>query len=164
MNTQYLNKIKKLRSTKQFNIAVAESCTGGMLSSKLSSLSGSSEFFLGSIIAYSNKLKIKLLNVSNKTLERYGAVSHQTALSMVKGLAKKTNSDVLISITGVAGPKGGSKKTPVGCVIFGFGIKIKKKYEYFTVKRIFKKTTRRQIQINSTKFALIKIIQLINKI
>ena len=80
MNAQYLNKIKKLRSTKQFNIAVAESCTGGMLSSKLSSLSGSSAFFLGSIIAYSNKLKIKLLNVSNKTLERYGAVSHQTAL------------------------------------------------------------------------------------
>ncbi len=161
MMNKYVSKIKKLRTKSEFTISVAESCTGGMLSAELTRQSGSSKYFDGSIISYSNYLKIKLLNVPKKTIDKYGAVSHQTALAMIKGLASKSNSNILISITGVAGPKGGTIKTPIGCVFFGVGIKSKNKGKFFTIKKIFKGGTRRQIQKKSTEFALKKIIQLI---
>ena len=96
-----------------------------MISSKLTSISGSSDFFEGSIISYSNYLKNRILNVPKEVINKHGAVSHQTALSMVKGLEKISKSEILVSVTGVAGPKGGSIKTPVGRVYFGIGIKIK---------------------------------------
>ena len=82
----YIKKIRKLRKEKSFSICLAESCTGGMISSKLTSISGSSDFFDGSVVSYSNDLKKRLLKVPETTINKYGAVSHQTALSMVKGL------------------------------------------------------------------------------
>ena len=104
----------------------------------------------------------RIKNVPKKTILKYGAVSHETALAMVKGL-KKTNSEILISITGVAGPSGGSAKTPIGCVYFGIGSKINNKYTFKTIKKNFSKSSRQKIQTISTEFALKKIIEIANK-
>ncbi len=160
----YIKKIKKLRKDKLFSICLAESCTGGMISSKLTSISGSSDFFDGSVVSYSNDLKKNLLKVSKTTINKYGAVSHQTALSMVKGLQKISRSEILVSVTGVAGPNGGSTRTPVGCVYFGMGTKIKNKYYYKTIKKVFRERTRQKIQEKSTEFILKEIIKNISKI
>ncbi len=159
-----LLKIKKLRKTKVFNISIAESCTGGMISSYLTSIDGSSSYFDGSVVSYSNDFKCRLLGVRKKTIEKYGAVSHETALAMVKGLSKKRKNEILISVTGVAGPKGGTAKTPVGCVFFGIGTKIKNKYIFSTVRKMFRENTRKHIQLRSTEFAIKQIIKEINKI
>ena len=160
----YIKKIKKLREEKTFSICLAESCTGGMISSKLTSISGSSDFFEGSIVSYSNYLKKNLLKVPKTTINKYGAVSHQTALSMVKGLKKISRSEILISVTGVAGPSGGSLRTPVGCVYFGLGTKIKNKYYFTTIKKIFRERTRKKIQEKSTEFILKEILKNVSKI
>ena len=160
----YIKKIKKLRKEKTFSICLAESCTGGMISSKLTSISGSSDFFDGSVVSYSNDLKKLLLKVPKTTISKYGAVSHQTALSMVKGLKKISRSEILVSITGVAGPNGGSSKTPVGCVYFGLGTKIKNKYYYKTIKKVFRERTRQKIQEKSTEFVLKEIVKNLSKI
>ena len=160
----YIKKIKKIRESKMFRIFLAESCTGGMISSKLTSLSGSSDFFEGSIVSYSNYLKSRLLKVPNSKISKHGAVSHQTALSMVKGLKKISKSEVLVSVTGVAGPSGGNSNTPVGCVYFGLGIKIKNKYHFSTIKKNFREKSRQKIQEKSTEFILREIIKHLRKI
>ena len=121
--TSDLSKIKNIRSKKKFTISLAESCTGGMISKYLTSINGSSLFFNGACISYSNQMKIRLLKVPKNTIINYGAVSHQTALAMVKGLKRITDSEILLSVTGVAGPSGGTSRTPVGCVFFGIGSK-----------------------------------------
>ena len=160
----YIKKIKKIRESKMFRIFLAESCTGGMISSKLTSLNGSSDFFEGSIVSYSNYLKSRLLKVPNSKISKHGAVSHQTALSMVKGLKKISKSEVLVSVTGVAGPSGGNSNTPVGCVYFGLGIKIKNKYHFSTIKKNFREKSRQKIQEKSTEFILREIIKHLRKI
>lgn len=101
---------------KQKTLALAESCTGGALASRLTQLPDASTYFMGSIISYSNQVKQSLLGVSEKTLKTYGAVSKQTAEEMVKGLLKSIDADYGISVTGIAGPKGGSPDKPVGTV------------------------------------------------
>ena len=160
----YIKKIKRLRKDKCFRICLAESCTGGMISSQLASVAGSSDFFEGSVVSYSNHLKNNILKVQNKVIKKYGAVSHQTALLMVKGLRQFSKSEILVSVTGVAGPDGGSVNTPVGCVFFGLGIKIKNKYHFTTIKKLFREKTRRNIQKKSTEFILKEIISNIEKI
>ncbi len=160
----YIKKIKKIRESKIFHIFIAESCTGGLISSKLTSLSGSSDFFEGSVVTYSNYLKNRLLKVPNTLISKYGAVSHQTALSIVKGLKKISKSEILISVTGVAGPNGGNSKTPVGCVYFGLGIKIKNKYRFTTIKKNFREKSRQKIQEKSAEFILKEIIKNLSKI
>ena len=160
----HIRNIKKLRQKKAFSICVAESCTGGLISSSLTSISGSSDFFEGSIVSYSNYFKNSLLKVPGTVLKEFGAVSHETALCMVKGLKKISKSEVLVSVTGVAGPNGGSSKTPVGCVFFGLGIKIKNKYHYKTIKKNFREKSRKKIQEKSTEFILKEIIENLNKI
>ncbi len=154
-----LLKIKRLRSKKRFTISLAESCTGGMISRNLTSVNGSSLFFNGACITYSNKMKEDLLNVPSNTIEKHGAVSHQTALAMVKGLKKLTNSELLISVTGVAGPNGGTTNTPIGCVFFGIGVKNNKKYSFHTIKKIFNEKTRYSVQKKSTEFAIQLILK-----
>ena len=159
-----LLKIKRLRSKKIFTISLAESCTGGMISKHLTSIDGSSLFFNGACITYSNKMKKNLLNVQSKTIDKYGAVSHQTALAMVKGLKVLTESEVLISVTGVAGPNGGTTYTPIGCVFFGVGVINKNKHSFRTVKKIFKEKTRHGVQKKSTEFAIKLILKELMKI
>ncbi len=155
---KYVKEIKKISKNKSFTISIAESCTGGMISSSLTKIDGSSKFFNGSIITYSNTFKTDILNVAKKTIKNFGAVSHQTAIEMVSGLRSKSNSEILISVTGVAGPKGGSKNTPIGTVFFGIGTKIKGKYKFKSVKKNFK-GSRFLIQKQSTEFALNTIIK-----
>ena len=108
----------KLIKTKT-TISIAESCTGGLLSSKLTTLSGSSKYFKMGLITYSNNAKINILKVKRKLIDRYGAVSQECCRSMVENLSKLSKSKINVSITGVAGPKGGSKNKPVGLVFIG---------------------------------------------
>ena len=159
-----LSEIKRIRSKKKFTISLAESCTGGMISKGLTSISGSSLFFNGACITYSNKMKKDLLNVPDKIISNHGAVSHQVALAMVKGLKELTGSEVLISVTGVAGPNGGTINTPIGCVFFGVGLKNKKKYSFYTIKKIFNEKTRYSIQKKSTEFAIQLILKELMKL
>ncbi len=112
--------LTNLLDAKSLNIAVAESCTGGLLSANLTSKSGASNYFDRGYITYSNQAKIDTLGVQFETLNRFGAVSEQTASEMVFGVDQKSGCDVCISITGIAGPTGGTKDKPVGMVCFGF--------------------------------------------
>ena len=114
--------VTKLIQTKS-TISTAESCTGGMLSSSLTSIAGSSRVFNFGLITYSNKSKVKILKISKNTIKKYGAVSEQVCLAMVVNLNKIYKTNISISITGIAGPDGGTIKKPVGLVYIG----IKKK-------------------------------------
>ena len=112
-------KIAKILNKKSYTISTAESCTGGLISSMLTDISGSSNFVKANFVTYANEAKEKYLFVKNETLEKYGAVSEQTAFEMAEGLKKQTNSDVTVGITGIAGPTGGSKEKPVGLAYVG---------------------------------------------
>ena len=118
-------KIVSLLTRKKIKIAVVESCTGGMLSAAITSVSGSSKVFTMGLVTYSNQAKLKILKIPNKIIKKYGAVSSQCCISMVNNLNKISKAKVCVSITGIAGPKGGSKQKPVGLVYIG--IKIGKK-------------------------------------
>ena len=118
-----LNKnIISLIKRKKMKLAIAESCTGGMLSSAITSISGSSKVFSMGLVTYSNQAKMNILKVNHKIIKKYGAVSMQCCLAMVNNLSKISKSKVCISITGIAGPKGGSKQKPVGLVYIGIRV------------------------------------------
>jgi len=124
------NKSKKivgLLKKKKIKISFAESCTGGLLSSAVTSVSGSSKVFNLGLIAYSNESKIKVLNISKKLIRKYGAVSEQVCKAMAKNVSKIGKTNMSISITGIAGPSGGTKQKPVGSVYVGIkrGNKVK---------------------------------------
>jgi nicotinamide-nucleotide amidase len=101
-------------------IAVAESCTGGLLANKLTNIPGSSGYFERGVVAYSNQSKMELLGVPAETLEKFGAVSAETAVAMAEGIRKISGADFGVSTTGIAGPTGGSAEKPVGLVYIGF--------------------------------------------
>ena len=130
-----INKLHKKLIEKKTTISVVESCTGGLLSSKLTKLSGSSKYFKMGLITYSNNAKINILNVNKKIIDRYGAVSYECCRSMVENLSKLSKSKINVSITGVAGPKGGTINKPVGLVFIG----IKKGNKIFIIKNLFGK-------------------------
>ena len=113
-------KLTELLISKNMSIAVAESCTGGLLSSSLTSIPGASSYFNCGFITYSNESKIKMLNVDSQTIELFGAVSEKVAYAMVMGAGQNSQSDLAISVTGIAGPSGGTAEKPVGMVCFGF--------------------------------------------
>ncbi len=138
-------KIVRLLDKKRLKISLAESCTGGLLSSAVTSVSGSSKVFTLGMVTYSNDSKINILKVPKKTIMKYGAVSYETCLAMVKNLNKITKTSISVSITGVAGPKGGTKQKPVGLVFIG----IKKGNKTLVKKYLFKSKKRSSIQ-NST--------------
>ena len=110
------NKVVKKLIKKKLKISFAESCTGGLLSSYITSISGSSKVFNLCLITYSNKAKISVLKVPKKIINKYGAVSKECCLSMVKNLSKISGANISVSITGIAGPNGGTKQKPVGLV------------------------------------------------
>ncbi len=114
------NSLSNLLITRSLTISVAESCTGGLIGHLITSTSGSSAYFMGGIISYSNQAKCDLLGVSPETLEKYGAVSDQTAKEMAAGVKERFKSDIGLSVTGIAGPDGGSIEKPVGTVFMGF--------------------------------------------
>jgi len=109
---------QRLRSSKR-TVAFAESCTGGMIASLVTDVPGSSEYFLGSVVTYANAAKEELLGVDAETLRQWGAVSEQTAIAMARGARERFGADVAVSVTGIAGPDGGSAEKPVGTVHFG---------------------------------------------
>tara|TARA_B100002019_G_scaffold284852_1_gene293095 strand:+ start:548 stop:1027 length:480 start_codon:yes stop_codon:yes gene_type:complete len=150
-------KIVSLLKRKKLKIALAESCTGGMLSSAITSVSGSSKVFTMGLVTYSNHAKIDVLNVPRKTIQKFGAVSVQCCMAMVNNLNKISKSKVCVSITGIAGPKGGSKKKPVGMVYIG--IKVGKKV--VVNKCNFKNKGRAYIQKQTVKKSLNLLLRLI---
>ncbi|MBT3276668.1 CinA family protein [Candidatus Thioglobus sp.] len=117
-----LKQLTDLLTAQRLTVAVAESCTGGALCSLLTSQSGSSVYFDRGFITYSNQAKIDMLGVLKNTLEEFGAVSEQTAGQMASGVINQAKTGVSVSITGIAGPQGGSQEKPVGMVCFGFCI------------------------------------------
>jgi nicotinamide-nucleotide amidase len=137
-NIENLSKeLGNLLRKKRFTISIAESCTGGFVSHLITAIPGSSEYFKGSLIAYSDIIKNELLGIPEKILKKYGAVSREVAKGMAKGIRELMKSDVGISTTGIAGPTGGSKKKPVGMVVFGVDIKgkITTNIKYFNPPR-----------------------------
>ena len=150
-------KVVKLLSKKRLNISFAESCTGGLLASTVTSISGSSKVFTIGFVTYSNQAKIKFLKVPKKIILKHGAVSYETCLSMVKNLNKISKTNIAVSITGIAGPKGGTKKKPVGLVYIG----IKKGNKIIVKKNIFKNKSRGSIQKSTVNQALKMILDMI---
>ncbi|HKM18907.1 MAG TPA: CinA family protein [Aliarcobacter sp.] len=147
-----------LRKSKK-TITTAESCTGGLVASMITQISGSSDIFNGSIITYSNKIKNQELGVLNSTLEEFGAVSKEVVKEMIEGVLKKFEASFAIAISGVAGPNGGTKHKPVGTVIIGIANNnnIKK------IKIYHLKGSRISIQKQSANIALSKILKFVSK-
>jgi len=150
-------KIVRLLTKKRLKISFAESCTGGLLSSSITSISGSSKVFTIGLVTYSNQSKIRILKVPMNIIRKYGAVSYETCLSMVKNLGKISKTNISVSITGIAGPKGGTKKKPVGLVFIG----IKKGNKTLVKKHLFKNKNRSLIQKGSVNKALNLILSVL---
>ena len=143
-------KIVRLLKKKRLKISFAESCTGGLLSSTITSISGSSKVFTLGLVTYSNQSKINTLKIPKKIIMKHGAVSYETCLSMVKNLNKISKTNISVSITGIAGPKGGTKEKPVGLVFIG----IKKGNKTLVKKHLFKNKKRATIQKSTVNKAL----------
>ena len=140
-----IEKLHKKFIKKNITLSVAESCTGGLLSSKFTRLSGSSKYFQMGLVTYSNNAKIKILKVNKKIIDKYGSVSPECCRAMVQGLSKISKSKINISITGIAGPNGGTKDKPVGLVYIG----LKKGSKISINKYLFVSKKRNRIQYNT---------------
>ena len=149
-----MKNLVKILTKKKLKIALAESCTGGMLASEITSISGASKVFGLGLVTYSNQAKITVLKVNKSIIQKYGAVSPQCCEAMVKNLSKISKAQINVSITGIAGPNGGTKKKPVGLVYIG----VKKNNKIFITKNIFKEKSRKAIQKSTIKktFKIIK--------
>ena len=150
------NKLVKKLIQKKLRISFAESCTGGMLSSAIISISGSSKVFDLGFVTYSNKAKINILKVPKRIIVKHGAVSQECCLSMVKNLSKISKANISVSITGIAGPNGGTKLKPVGLVY----IAIKKGNKIIIKENLFRNKNRISIQ----KATVSTSLKIINKI
>tara|TARA_B100000575_G_scaffold249146_1_gene215362 strand:+ start:96 stop:563 length:468 start_codon:yes stop_codon:yes gene_type:complete len=137
-----IEKLHKKLIKKNITLSVAESCTGGLLSSKFTRLNGSSKYFQMGLVTYSNKAKIKILKVNKRIINKFGSVSPECCKAMVKGLSKISKSKINVSITGIAGPKGGTKDKPIGLVYIG----LKKGKKLSVIKCMFGKKQRNIIQ------------------
>ena len=146
----------RLLTKKKFKISLVESCTGGLLASTITSTSGASKIFNLGLITYSNQAKIKVLKVNNNIIKKYGAVSHECCYAMVKNLSKISKANINVSITGIAGPKGGTKQKPVGLVYIG----VKKGNKILINKCLFKSKNRSSIQKGTVKKALDLILKI----
>ena len=151
------NKVVQKLAKKKLKVSFVESCTGGLLSSSITLIGGSSKVFNLGLVTYSNKAKTDVLKVPQSIINRYGAVSKECCLSMVKNLSKISKANIYVSITGIAGPKGGTKLKPVGLVYIG----IKKGNKIIIKEKKFKSKKRNTIQMLTTKEALKDIIKLV---
>ena len=145
-----MKQLSKILKQKSITIAVAESCTGGSLSALLTSENGASAYFDSGFITYSNQAKMALLGVKSTTLDEFGAVSEQTALEMAQGVIKNASTNIAVSITGIAGPTGGTKTKPIGTVCFGFYIN----GEYTTTTQHFTNSNRTGVVEKSVAFVV----------
>lgn len=147
-----------LRNNKK-TITTAESCTGGLVASMITKISGSSDIFNGSIVSYSNKIKNQELNVNNETLEKFGAVSTEVVNEMLDGAIKKFEADFAIAISGIAGPTGATKNKPLGTVVIGISDANNAKI----IDTFYFKGTREEVQIQAAKTSLKKILKFVKK-
>ena len=153
-----MKSIIKLLIRKKIKISTAESCTGGLLASTITSISGASKIFNLGLVTYSNQAKVKILKVNKNIIKKYGAVSHECCYAMVNNLSKMSKANIYISITGIAGPKGGTKEKPVGLVYIG----TKKGKKAQVSKCLFKGKTRSIIQratVNKVFNLILRIIK-----
>ena len=146
----------KILTKKKLKISFAESCTGGLLASTITSISGASKVFNLGLVTYSNQAKIKVLKVNKDTIKKYGAVSHECCSAMVKSLSKISKANINVSITGIAGPNGGTRQKPVGLVYIG----IKKGNKIQINKYLFKSKKRSLIQKATNKKALNLVLRI----
>jgi len=153
-----LKKMSNIFNKKGWTLTVAESCTGGLLGDVITNLPGSSEYFQGGVIAYSNQVKINLLKVSAELLKKNGAVSPEVALSMARGVRKLLGSSVGVAITGIAGPDGGSEEKPVGLIYISVLTP-----ELEVVKRFHFAGNRREIKTQSAETAIKLLISLLKE-
>ena len=144
-----MNSLVKRLIKNKLKISFAESCTGGMLASAITSINGASKVFDIGLITYSNRAKIKLLNINKNIIKKHGAVSHKCCKAMVVNLSKISKANINVSVTGIAGPSGGTKKKPVGLVFIG----IKKDNKTLIKKNLFKSKNRKLIQKATVKMA-----------
>ena len=141
---------------KNLKLAVVESCTGGLLASTITSISGASKVFNLGLVTYSNQAKIKILKVNKNIIKKYGAVSHECCSAMVKNLSRISRANINVSITGIAGPKGGTKQKPVGLVYIG----VKKGDKIQINKCLFKSKKRSSIQKATVKKAIDLVLRI----
>ncbi len=153
LNKKIVNLLKK----KRIKLSIAESCTGGLISSAITSVNGSSKIFDLGLVTYSNKSKNQILNVPKKIIKKYGAVSFQCCFSMVNNLSKLSKSNISLSITGIAGPSGGTKEKPVGLVYIG----IKRGNKVRINKHLFKRKGRTKIQKEAVRKSLDLILSVL---
>ena len=146
----------KILAKKKLKISFAESCTGGLLASSITSINGASKVFNLGFVTYSNQAKIKVLKVNKNIIRKYGAVSHECCYAMVKNLSRISKANINVSITGIAGPNGGSKQKPVGLVYIG----VKKGNKIEINKCFFKSKKRSSIQKATVKKALDLILRI----
>ena len=144
------NKVIQKLIKKKLKISFAESCTGGVLAASVTSINGASKVFNIGLITYSNQAKINILKVNKNIIKKYGAVSAECCEAMVKNLTRISKAQINVSVTGIAGPNGGTKSKPVGLVYIG----VKKSNKIVITKNIFKQKTRNSIQKASVKRAL----------
>ena len=152
-----MKSLVKILSKKKIKVSFAESCTGGLLASSITSISGASKIFNLGLVVYSNQAKIKFLKVNKNIIRKYGAVSHECCLAMVNNLSKISKANINVSITGIAGPNGGTKQKPVGLVYIG----IKRGNKTQINKCFFKSMKRSSIQkaaVKKTDVLEVKII------
>jgi len=146
----------RILTKKKLKISFAESCTGGLLASTITSISGASKIFNLGFVTYSNQAKIKILKINKNIIRKYGAVSHECCAAMVKNLSRISKANINVSITGIAGPKGGTKQKPVGLVYIG----VKKGNKIQINKFLFKSKKRSSIQKATVKKALDLILRI----
>ena len=151
-----MKKLFLILKRKNLKLAIVESCTGGLLASTITSICGASKIFNLGLVTYSNQAKIKILKVDKDIIKKYGAVSHECCSAMVKNLSKISRANINVSITGIAGPKGGTKQKPVGLVYIG----VKKGDKIQINKCLFKSKKRSSIQRATVKKALDLILRI----
>ena len=145
--------VGKILRKKKLTLAIAESCTGGLISNRITDVSGCSVYFIGGVIAYSNTIKERLLGVSSALIEKHGAISKQTALGMAKGIRRLARTEIGIGVTGIAGPTGGTKAKPVGLVYIAL---VTRKRQI--IKEFRFKGSRKNIKFQASEAALKMLI------
>ena len=146
----------KILNKKKLKISFVESCTGGLLASSITSISGASKVFNLGLVTYSNQAKIKILKVNKNIIKKYGAVSYECCSAMVKNLSRISKANINVSITGIAGPKGGTKQKPVGLVYIG----VKRGNKVYINRYLFKNKKRSSIQKATVKKAINSILRI----
>lgn len=150
--------VENLKSNNK-KVATAESCTGGLLAQKITSIPGASEVFDCGVVAYSNEIKTSVLGVNEETLNIYGAVSEQTAGEMATGVIKLSNSDIGVGITGIAGPGGGSAEKPIGLVYIATATQ-----RDVVTKRFLFDGDRENVREQSTKAAIMMVMDILDPV